>query len=371
MKIHMISDTHFGIYQNNLDKWLNMMEDTFYKFVIPYLKENVKEGDILIHLGDLFDNRTSLPIIILNKVERILKDISDIVPIHIMVGNHDLYNKGSNDINSVRLFGYINKNITVYEKTETLEIGGKKIVFMPWVEKRLDMIKELSNNLGDYLFCHSDLNGCKMHLNSVAHRNADKIDVDDFNKYKRVFSGHIHIRQVNKNFTFIGSLWQMDRNDYNDQKGITVLDLSNDTIDFIPNTYSPIFKKVKVISEGDIEKLDELSNSKDYIDISISNSLLISNRKLRRKLEVILEKSGFSSVDYIDDIVLGTEEQKEKDDVVEFDESSMDISIQLDYGDYIKEYIIKQKYESDKFKDGVVDEFDEIIKIYNENYTKN
>jgi hypothetical protein len=56
------------------------------------------------------------------------------------------------------------------------------------------------------------------------------------------FSGHIHIRQVNKNFTFIGSLWQMDRNDYNDQKGITVF-LSNDTIDFIPNTYSPIFKK--------------------------------------------------------------------------------------------------------------------------------
>jgi hypothetical protein len=32
---------------------------------------------------------------------------------------------------------------------------------------------------------------------------------------------------------------------------------------------------------------------------------------------------------------------------------------------------MKQKYESDKFKDGVVDEFDEIIKIYNENYTKN
>jgi hypothetical protein len=41
-----------------------MMEETFYNFVIPYLKENVKEGDILIHLWDLFDNRTSLPIII-------------------------------------------------------------------------------------------------------------------------------------------------------------------------------------------------------------------------------------------------------------------------------------------------------------------
>jgi hypothetical protein len=49
----------------------------------------------------------------------------------------------------------------------------------------------------------------------------------------------------------------MDRNDYNDQKGITVLDLSNDTIDFIPNTYSPIFKKVKVISEGDIRWVEQ------------------------------------------------------------------------------------------------------------------
>ena len=74
MKVFMITDTHFGVYLNNLDKWLNMMESTFYEFVIPYLKENAKEGDILIHLGDLFDNRTSLPIIVLNKVEKILKE---------------------------------------------------------------------------------------------------------------------------------------------------------------------------------------------------------------------------------------------------------------------------------------------------------
>ena len=69
MKVYMITDTHFGIYLNNLDKWLNMMESTFYNYVIPFLKENSKPGDILIHLGDLFDNRTSIPIIVLNKGE--------------------------------------------------------------------------------------------------------------------------------------------------------------------------------------------------------------------------------------------------------------------------------------------------------------
>ncbi len=371
MKVFMITDTHFGIYLNNLDKWLNMMESTFYNYVIPFLKENAKPGDVLIHLGDLFDNRTSIPIIVLNKVEKILNDVSDILPLHIMVGNHDLWNKGSNDVNSVRLYGYLNKNITVYQDTTKLTIDGKDLILMPWVEKRLDMIKEIKNNPGDYLFCHSDLNGCRMHLNSVAHRNSDKIEVEQFTGYKDVFSGHIHITQQNKNFRFIGSLYQMDRNDTGDQKGITILDLETGEVSFNPNNYSPIFRKFKVITEEDIDKLDDLRDTKDYIDISISNNLLINNRKLRRKLEVMLEKGNFASVEYIDDIVQKNEDGEEISEAVEIDEETMDISIKLEYESYIKEYILKQKYENDDFKNGVLNEYDEIIRIYGENYKSN
>ena len=369
MKVYMITDTHFGIYLNNLDKWQNMMESTFYEFVIPYLKENVKPGDILIHLGDLFDNRTSIPIITLNKVEKILKKISDILPVHIMVGNHDLFNKGSNEVNSVRMFGYMNKNITVYENTTTIEINNQKLVLMPWVEKRIDMIKELGSNPGDYLFCHSDLNGCKMHLNSVAHRNADKIDVENFSGYKDVFSGHIHLVQQNKNFRFIGSLYQMDRNDTGDQKGITILDLNTGEVGFHKNDYSPVFRKFRVITEEDIDRLDEIKDTKDYIDIAISNNLLINNRKLRRKLEMMLEKGNFASVEYIDDIVQKNEAGEDIiSEAVEIDEESMDISIKLEYETYIREYIDRQKYENSDFKDGILSEYDEVIRLYNENY---
>jgi calcineurin-like phosphoesterase family protein len=364
MRVFMITDTHFGIYTNNLDKWQNMMESTFYNFVIPYLRENVREGDILIHLGDLFDNRTSIPIITLNKVEKILKEISNILPIHIMVGNHDLFNKGSNDVNSVRLFSYISDNIFVYEKTSTLQIFDKKLILMPWVEKRLDMISEISSNPGDYLFCHSDLNGCVMHLNSVAHRNPDKIDVEEFKHYNRVFSGHVHIRQVNTNFEFIGALYQMDRNDMGDQKGITILDLITGKTEFIPNTYSPVFKKFTIKDESDIENLDSLKNTKDYIDLTISNNLLVSNRKLRRKLETLLEVGNFASVEYLDDIV---KTEKEKKDA-EITEEELNISVKLDYEEFITKYIQEQKWENDKFKQIVLDEFSDVIKIYNENF---
>lgn len=366
MKVFITTDWHFGVYLNNIDKWLNMMEDYFYNYFIPYIKKNYEKGDILVHCGDLYDNRTSIPIIASYKAEKILIELSKILPLHIIVGNHDLYNKGSNDINSLRLFNHVD-NINIYTKTKTIEVDGKKLVIMPWVEKRLDMITEIDSNPGDYLFCHSDLNGCRMHLNSVAHRNADKIDVIAFKKYKHVFSGHIHIRQSNENFTFIGSPYQMDRNDMGDQKGITILDLSTDKILFHKNNHSPVFRKFPIVNEDDIERLDEIRDTKDYIDLLISNNLLVSNRKLRRKLEIMLEKGNFATVEYIDDIT----KELVDDEIIEestIDENKKEISVNLEYGEYIKEYILKQEYKNDIFKDNIISEFDEIIKIYNENY---
>jgi UDP-2,3-diacylglucosamine pyrophosphatase LpxH len=350
-----------------------MMESTFYEFVIPFLEKNAKEGDILIHLGDLFDNRTSIPIITLNKVEKILKKLSQILPIHMIVGNHDLFNKGTNEVNSVRLFSYLSENIHVYEATHVLNFNDKKIVLMPWVEKRVDMINEIKSHSGDYLFCHSDLNGCRMHLNSVAHRNPDKIDVNEFKSFKKVFSGHVHIRQISENFEFIGSLYQMDRNDMGDKKGITILDIDSGEITFEENKYSPVFRKYKVLKDEDIEKIDEIKDTKDYIDLVISNNLLINNRKLRRKLEIILEKGNFASVEYIDDITkeLVDSEEGSENLTISQDGNNMEISISLDYEDYVKEYIQKQKYDNDKFKQGIIDEYEQIIKIYKDNYTLN
>ena len=84
----------------------------------------------------------------------------------------------------------------------------------------------------------------------------------------------------------------------------------------------------------------------------------------------MLEKGNFASVEYIDDITkeLVDGEEINESSQIELDENGMEISVQLEYEDYIKEYILKQKYESDKFKSGIVSEFDEVIKIYNENY---
>lgn len=370
-KIYLIGDTHIGLgYPNSVDKWFKVHQQYFSEFLIPLLKKEVEPDDIIVHLGDLFDNRNVIPINLLNYGMDIVEEISNIAPLHIIVGNHDLWSKSASEINTIRPFRYI-PNVTIYDKTSILEYNGKKILMMPYIEKRLEQI-ELINQFKncDYLFCHSDLNGCKMHLTSVAHKNSDKIDIDNFISFRKVRSGHIHLTQENGNFKFVGSIFQMDRNDTGDQKGITVINTSDESEQFFPNKVSPVFKKFRIVNEHDVERLDELKDTKDYVDLAISNNLLISNRKLRRKLEVMLEKGNFASVEYIDDItneLVDGDEMSESQNV-ELDENGIEISVQLEYEDYIKEYILKQKYDNDKFKNGIVTEFDEVIRIYNENY---
>ena len=370
-KIYLIGDSHIGLgYPNSVDKWFKVHQQYFNDFLIPLLKKEVEPGDIIVHLGDLFDNRNVIPINLLNYGMDVVEEISRIAPLHIIVGNHDLWSKSASEINSIRPFRYI-PNVTIYDKTSILEYNGKKILMMPYIEKRLEQIELITQFKNcDYLFCHSDLNGCKMHLTSVAHKNSDKIDIQDFHSFRKVRSGHIHLTQENGNFKFVGSIFQMDRDDIGDQKGITVIDTSDESEQFFPNKVSPVFKKFRVTNEQDVERLDELKDTKDYVDLAISNNLLISNRKLRRKLEVMLEKGNFASVEYIDDITqeLVDGEEVSESQKTEVDENGIEISVQLEYEDYIKEYILKQKYDNDKFKSGIVTEFDEVIKIYNENY---
>lgn len=361
-KIYMSTDWHFGYQKLNLKKYLTIQLDYFYKEFIPYLEKTAKDGDILIMLGDLFDDRTAVPILVQNKVEQLLIDIAKILPIHLIVGNHDCFFKGNNEINSPKLFRHL-KNVFIYDSTHILEKDDKKLVLIPWVEHKADMITEISNNPGDYLFCHSDLNGCKMHLNSVAFRNKDKIDVSEFRKYKKVYSGHIHIHQIQENFEFIGAPYQMDRNDYNDKKGMTILDLETGETEFVENTISPTFKKVKIKTEDDILSLEGLDTKKYFVDLEIHNSVLVGKRKNRKLLEEHLGNKKFASVDYINDLV-------KKQDINLPNMKDVDIEdLQFDdFDNTILDYIKSQEYENEDINKGVINELNEILNTYKKEY---
>lgn len=363
-KIFLIGDSHIGLgYPNSSDKWTKIHEEYFDSFLIPLLNKEVSDGDIVVHLGDLFDNRNVIPINLLNYAMDIVEKISKIAPFHILVGNHDSWHKSSSEINTIRPFKHID-NVFIYDKTTKIEFNGLNILMMPFIEKKSEQIKLIQENKDcHYLFCHSDLNGAKMHLSSVAHRNLDKINIEEFSNFRKVYSGHLHISQSQKNFTFVGNNFQMDRNDLDNIKGIIVLDTDNNIENFIENKISPRFTKVYIKTEDDIEVLNNIS-MRNYIDVYISSTLLTNNRKLRRKIESLLETGKFASIEYIDDIVsINKEEIKES-------VRNSDINISLDFKETIKDYINSQEYSDISIKNGILSEFQEIVKIFDEEFKK-
>ena len=95
-KIWLIADTHFG-YKGDDDEILNDCIGYFENTLIPIMKKEVKPGDIMIHLGDVFDNRATIGLNTIHRTIKLFEEFSDIFSdIRITVGNHDIMKKSTN-----------------------------------------------------------------------------------------------------------------------------------------------------------------------------------------------------------------------------------------------------------------------------------
>jgi 3',5'-cyclic AMP phosphodiesterase CpdA len=303
MKFWLLSDAHFGKYNLDSDKWLNNMKAYFYEFFIPTIIKYSKPGDKFFFLGDLFDNRTSINLKTIDTVIKLFEDLSKIIECHLLLGNHDMYLMNSPDINSVSTVRNIN-NVFVYEEPQKITIDGLSIVIMPWIHGK-DNEKEILEKYkgADLLFCHSDLNGCRTQLYPTRPLNRNILDIDDFAGYGKVYSGHIHIVQEINNFTFVGSPYHLDRNDVENKKGIFVYDTKKKTDFFIENNFSPEFKKINILQESDFKILQEEIKTNNFIDISVSNNLLLNTPHLRLDLDKITNKHKIQNIEFINDII--------------------------------------------------------------------
>lgn len=295
-KIFFISDLHFGVRSNALE-WLDIQQNYFYNWFIPMLKQKVQQGDVLFVLGDIFDSRQSVNVLILNSAIQIFEEISKILPVYIILGNHDTYRKNTNDIYSTKIFEYI-KNVNIFKEPEVVTISKnnihKNILLMPW-RKNIEEENKAINDSPDcnYLFCHTDIKGIQYNLVRTVDMGND---INIYKKYDKVFSGHIHYRQESNNLIIVGSPYALTRSDTNNKKGIYIFDPFENTYEFIENNYSPKFIKL------DIEEVMEYKLGKflsiiknNFVDITVNINwslnfpftILMDNLYGYRKINVI------------------------------------------------------------------------------------
>lgn len=344
-RIFFIADTHFGVRANN-NEWLQIQEDYFNKFFIPLLKANVKEGDICVHLGDVFDNRQSINIKVLNSCLDIISKIAMILPVHIIAGNHDCYSKQSNTVNSLKPLTWI-PNVRIFEEPELLTYGTNKILLMPWrvdPEHEVETLKKYPE--AEYLFCHTDFKGMKFNKwSDVEHGNP----VETFNAFKRVYSGHIHYAQQKENINLVGCPYQLTRSDRANSKGIWMLDLETDEQHFIINKTSPEFIKLDFewMLNKNIEEINLLVEN-NFVDITI-NSKWILNYPINTFLDYL---KGYRKIGF--DIV-NSEEEKDLNEKLDLSRESFNIL------KFAKQYVETLTYE-DQLKEKL---YQNIVTLYN------
>lgn len=265
-RIWFISDTHLGV-RTNSREWMEIIDDFFHGMLIPLLKKEAKPGDILVHCGDVFDSRQSINLYVLNKGLEIFEQINQIMPVYMIVGNHDIFMKYSNDINSLKVFKHMS-GITIFQEPTIAQLGNKKALFMPWVDSPEELAEIVNTKSADLMFCHTDIKG--MSFNKFV-KIEEGSDPDVLSKFSRVYSGHIHYAQKFKNVRMLGSPYELTRSDSNNTKSVWMLDLETDEERSFVNNRSPKFVRYKLewILEQPIEKLQELFYN-NFVDILVT-----------------------------------------------------------------------------------------------------
>jgi len=100
-RVWILGDLHFGVRANSME-WLEIQKQFFEDVFLPNLRANVKPGDVLVQVGDTFDNRQSINIRVLNYAVTLFEELGKILPVHVICGNHDIWAKNSNGYQTYR-----------------------------------------------------------------------------------------------------------------------------------------------------------------------------------------------------------------------------------------------------------------------------
>ena len=260
MKKILISDTHFGVRQNSM-MWLKSQEDFVYKQLIPFIKSQDEEIT-LVHLGDVFDSRSSVSTYVAARVIKIFEELKGIVKeVIVVAGNHDFYSPNSDEIDTNTL---LLKQTGITIVSDHVMVRGEDL-YVPWYEwfDQTALQETINKNGTKFVFTHADL------LAEVRISGP------------RIFSGHIHTPKIDGRKFTLGSTYALTFADANQERGFYVL--TDDEIKFYPNTVSIKFWKFNDIPDQEV-------SCGDYINLYIERTKLDNVEYLARVKEWIKDK---------------------------------------------------------------------------------
>ena len=351
MKIALITDTHWGIRNDNIafiENNKKFLDNIFFPYLDEYSIKNV------IHLGDLVDRRKYINFYTANRVRKdfLLPLDERGITMDIIAGNHDTYFKNTNEINSLtELVDKKYNGISIYYEPIEKIYDGVKILLLPWIcdDNRERTYKIMETTDAQICMGHLELQGFEMYKGSPI---SDGMDPGSFGRFDVVCSGHYHHRSSNGHIFYLGSHGEFTWSDYQDHRGFHIFDTETRELKFIQNPYK-MFKKLWYNDKNE----DFLKTKINYSEYAGSIVRVIIQNKTNPfwfdKFIENIEQQNPVEIQIVEDhLNLNLEEDS---DIVDEAESTVDI-----FKKYIK--AIETPSNKEKLEN-------KIVEIYNEALT--
>ena len=299
MKIAIINDTHAGARGDSLpfnEYFFKFWEGTFF----PYLKENnIKH---ICHLGDVVDRRKFINYVILNSWRKRFFDVlkNEGITMDVIVGNHDVTYKNTNEINAMdELFSHYD-NIQVMTEPRLMNYDGTNVLMVPWINSSnyQTTLDEVKNTPAQVVFGHFEIAGFEMDKGNICHTGLEK---KMFDRFDIVLSGHFHHKSSDGNISYLGNQYEMTWADYNDQRGFHIFDTDTRELTFVPNPHK-MFHKITYDDGSQSFEDWKTHNYAEYKDCYIK--VVVINKQNPYLFDTVLDnlyKCGASDISIVED----------------------------------------------------------------------
>lgn len=300
-QIACISDIHLGVHQDS-QRWHNIAISFANWLDQELIKHDIQ--DIVIS-GDVFHNRHEIGVNTLHTAYNFFR-ILEKYNITIITGNHDCYLRDKSDINSVSILQ--NKNITVFEELVTRTAYNKTITFCPWGIEATGIPKS------DIIFGHFEIQNFKMNGHKICDHGVETQSLLD--KADIIISGHFHYREhrkyhEDKSILYLGSPYELDFGDRDQEKGLTLLDITTLETVFIKNDITPKHKKIKLTELIENINPEYMSSifTNNFVNLNIDKKIdpykldsLLNSLSQYKPLNVRTEFNVFEDIQLTEDI---------------------------------------------------------------------
>jgi predicted phosphodiesterase len=249
MKLLILTDLHHG--SDNTEYMINYQLN-----FLDEMKELIESEkiDAIVNLGDTHDKRLTVNVRIMELFKRKHMELASAVKnYYVIAGNHDCYYTNTNDFTSLNAFFTDDYRFTKIIN-HPLVIGN--MVFIPWISsgnsQEITEFVSKCNKKSNVLFGHLELSGFQ-HGGTVSKH--DQLMKSDYDKYKRVFSGHYHGYQERDNIIYPGTPYAKNFGELEDKR-ILVYDTETDEVERYINE-KRIFEKI-VINDESLKEIENI-----------------------------------------------------------------------------------------------------------------